>query len=140
MSAGSLDYGAAEAVADAYRQMVRAVDDAVMALTMEVAAGATDIGKTDLRDMIDGRKGRRLPTDVAAIIARRIGPGRIQDRIHEALRDMFGIANRVVEPDGPYIQRTEAALLAFGVQGWAALALCRRQANRTPLDPPKESA
>jgi hypothetical protein len=132
MIAPGLDFGAAAHVSDAYRKLTRAVDDAVTALTLEVASGATDVAKADLRDMIDGRKGRRLPTDVAAIIARRIGAGRYQDAIFAALRDMFGASDPSPEADEPYIQRLEEALLEYGTHGAETLTRCRREARRGP--------
>jgi hypothetical protein len=130
MMAPPLDFGAAAVVGEAYRKLTRAVDDAVTALTLEVASGATDVAKADLRDMIDGRKGRRLPTDVAAVIARRIGPGRYQDAIFAALREMFGAVDASPEPDALYIDRLENALREYGARGRETLAQCRREARR----------
>ena len=130
MIAQSLTFSPSALVAEAYRKMVRAVDDAVQALSLEVASGATDIAKPDLRAMIDGRNGRRLPTDVAAIIARRIGPGVYQDAILAAVREMFGVVEVKPESDAQYIDRLEEGFLAFGEIGHEALAKHRKAARR----------
>lgn len=130
MIAQPLAFSASVEVAESYRKMVRAVDDAVQALSLEVAAGATDIAKPDLRAMIDGRNGRRLPTDVAAIIARRIGPGAYQDAILAAVREMFGAVDIKPEADGPYIDRLQDGYAEFDEMGRSALARHRKAARR----------
>lgn len=111
-----------------YRQLVRAVEDAIAVLGLDVAAGATGIGKSDLLAMVQGRNGRRLPTDVAAVIADRVGHGKYRDAITGAVRALFGL----VEPenDRDYAHRLESVLLRFGEPGASALAQARREARR----------
>ena len=95
----------------------------------KVAAGAVGASKSDLRAMLDGRNGRRLPTDVAAVIARRVGAGVYRDRIITAIRALFDIADPP-ENDRDYVHRLEGAMLRFGSLGEAELAKCRREARR----------
>lgn len=128
MMAQSLDFGAGDRAAHDYRRMVRAVDDAVAVLGLEVAAGATGIAKADLRRMLDGRNGRRLPADVAAVVADRVGAGCYRDAILDAVRSLFGLHRP--ESDADYAHRLEAALLKFGEPGADMLARCRREARR----------
>lgn len=129
MSSLTLDFGAYDRTAREYRALVRAVDDAVAVLTLEVAAGAAGLSnKSDLRAMLDGRNGRRLPTDVAAVIAERVGAGIYRDSILNAVRAMFGLHQP--ESDALYIHRVEGVLLRFGEPGAAALAQARREARR----------
>lgn len=128
MSALSLDFGPTERAANEYRRMVRAVDDAVAALGLEIAAGACGVPKADLRGMLDGRNGRRMSAEVAAVIAERVGPGSYRDAILDAVRSMFGL--HAPEKDGEYIHRLEGALLKFGEPGGEVLARCRREARR----------
>lgn len=130
MSSLMLDFGAADGTARAYRDLVRATDDAVGVLGLEVAAGAVGVSKSDLRAMLDGRNGRRLPTDVAAVIARRVGAGVYRDRIIKAIRELFDIADPP-ENDRDYVHRLEGAMLRFGALGEAELAKCRREARRS---------
>lgn len=112
----------------AYRDLVRAVEDAIAVIGLDVAAGAVGVGKSDLRAMLDGRNGRRLPTDVAAVIARRVD-GSYRDHVLAAVRALFGIVD-APESDRDYIHRLEGALLRFGAVGEAELARCRREARR----------
>lgn len=128
MSSLMLDFGAADGAARAHRDLVRATDDAVGVLGLEVAAGAVGASKSDLRAMLDGRNGRRLPTDVAAVIARRVD-GSYRDHVLAAVRALFGI-EAAPESDRDYIHRIEGALLRFGAVGEAELARCRREARR----------
>ena len=111
-----------------YRQLVRAVEDAIAVLGLDVAAGATGVGKSDLLAMISGRNGRRLPTDVAAVVADRVGVGAYRDAITAAVRELFGLVQP--ESDAEYAHRLERTLLRFGEPGADALAQARREARR----------
>lgn len=129
MSSLTLDFGAADEAAREYRRFVRAVDDAVAVMSLDIAAGACGIAnKSDLRAMLDGRNGRRLPADVGAVIARRVGTGEYQDAILDAIRGMYGLY--APESDAAYAHRLEGALLRFGEPGANVLAQCRREARR----------
>ena len=128
MTPTSFDFGAADRASHEYKRLVRAVDDAVAVLTLDVAAGACGVSKSDLRAMLDGRNGRRLSTEIAAIVAERVGPGQYRDAILDAIRAMF---NLYQPEDGErYALRLEMALLGFGEHGREELAKCRREARR----------
>ena len=128
MMAQALDFGPTDRAAHDYRRMLRAVDDAVAAMGLDCAAGATGIPKADLRAMLDGRNGRRMPADIAAVIAERVGAGTYRDAILDAVRSMFGLHKP--EDDAAYVHRLEGALLKFGEPGVEVLSRCRREARR----------
>jgi hypothetical protein len=111
-----------------YRRLVRAVDDACDAVGLGVAAAAAGVRDTDLRGMLDGRNGRRLPAEVAAAVADVVGAGALRDAITTAVRELFGLVEP--ESDRDYIHRIEGALLNFGAPGADYLARCRREARR----------
>lgn len=112
----------------AYRQLVRGVEDAIAVLGLDVAAGATGVAKSDLLAMTSGRNGRRMPADVAAVIAARVGSGVYRDAITAAIRELFGLVQP--ENDAEYAHRLERTLLRFGEPGADALAQARREARR----------
>jgi hypothetical protein len=129
MSAQSLPLplGSADLIPTWHRRLLRATEDAVDALGLSVAAAAAGVRDTDLRGMLDGRNGRKLPTEVAAAIAQRV-TGDLRAAILDSIRGLFGLHEP--EDDAAYIHRIEGALLTFGAPGGEALARCRREARR----------
>ena len=115
-------------VQTAQKHLLRAVDDAVGSLGLGVAAGAVGLKDAQLRDMIDGRGGRRLSPDIAAVIASRVGDGALRDAILEAVRELFGLHQP--EDDVNFIHRLKGALLRFGEPGAEMLRQCRKEARR----------
>lgn len=110
-----------------YRRYVLAVGDAVQAITLGVAAGACGVRSQDLHDMLEGHKGRRLPTDVGAVIAAMVS-GELRDAIVLALKEMFDLVEP--ESDAEYIRSLEAGYAKFGEQGGVVLGEIRRKARR----------
>ena len=97
---------------------------------MGVAASACGLKTSaQLREMIDGVNGRRMSTEIAAIIAERVGPGHLRDAILDAIRGMFGLHQP--EADKPYIHRLEDGYDDFGEMGAKKLAEIRKAARRS---------
>src|SRR5690348_2740387 len=55
----------------AHRRLIRAVDDAVAAIGLDVAAGACDARKQDICDALSGRENRHLRSEWVTAIANR---------------------------------------------------------------------
>ena len=129
MSSLAFDFGSSERTAYYDRQLRRAVDDASQAMGPAQAATACGLKTSgQLREMIDGTNGRRMSTDIAAVIADRIGPGSYRDAIIDAIKGLFGMHQP--EADGPYIRRLEDGYSDFGPQGTGELAEIRKAARR----------
>lgn len=128
MTALPLENVSADQVRRDNRRLVLAVEDAVAVLGLGVTAGAIGGTATGLRDTLDGRNGRRLPVEWAAIIAERVGPGSHRDAILVAIKSMFGLV--APDSDAEYIHRLEQAFARFGEYGTDVLARCRREARR----------
>jgi hypothetical protein len=111
----------------AYKSYVLAVSDAVTALSPTVAAGACGLRPSDLNDMIEGHKGRRMPSDIGAIIAEMVG-GELRQAIIAALKEMFGMVEP--ESDADYVRRLEDGYAQFGEVGRGELARHRKAARR----------
>lgn len=110
-----------------YKRYVLAVGDAVTALSPTVAAAACGLRPSDLNDMLEGHKGRRMPTDVGAVVAEMV-TGDLRKHIIDALKDMFGLVEP--ESDADYIRRLEDGFSRFGELGRAELAQHRKAARR----------
>jgi hypothetical protein len=127
MSQDSLPVSNLRPIASLYRRYVLAVQDAVDALTLGVAAGRAGVRSQDLSDMLNGVKGRRLPIEVAAPIADAVS-GDLQTAIHNAIKEMFGMVQPAADPE--FIRRLEDGYSRFGEVGRIELAKIRREAHR----------
>jgi hypothetical protein len=110
----------------------RAVEDAVAALGLSVAAGACECTPAELSDAVTGRKGRRLPFEWVLAIAMVAGPDDRQ-RIAAALLDELGLVPAAPKPlDGEaysaLLERRVAEQL--GPAGAAVVRESRREARR----------
>lgn len=128
MSTGSLNFPPLARLDELEQKLRKKVANAIAAMGLDTAAGACGLKDSQLSDMVAGRGGRRMSTDIAAVIAERIGPGRYRDDIVAVVREMFALFQP--ESDGLYAHRLEGALLRFGEPGAEMLAQCRREARR----------
>lgn len=122
-----LDLSPRERADRLYRRYVLAVGDAVTALGLTVAAGACGLRGADLHDMLEGHKGRRMPTDVGAVIAELV-TGEMRAAIILALKEMFGLVEP--ETDAQFVHTLEGGYARFGEEGGRVLAELRRKARR----------
>lgn len=132
MSPIPLDFGRSDRVSRASRAVRRAVEDAVAALGLSVAAGACECTPAELSDAVTGRKGRRLPFEWVLAIAMVAGPDDRQ-RIAAALLEDLGLVPAAPKPlDGEaysaLLERRVAEQL--GPAGAAVVRESRREARR----------
>ncbi len=127
MTSMELDFGSEAAASIAQKKIDRLVDDAVASVGLGTAAGACGCTPAQLRDAIDGRNGRRLPTMWALRIAKLAG-GQYRDSIQDAINEF--IDPGPVATDAQYIAALVEAFESFGDQGKAVLAHVRRRAKR----------
>jgi hypothetical protein len=128
MTQESLGAGCAMRPVDkAYRRLVLAVSDAVEAVGLGIAAGRCGLRPQDLSDMLAGHKGRRLPTDVAAVVADMV-TGELRQAIQDAIKEMFGMHQP--DDDATYIRKLEDGYAWFGPGGSDKLDKIRRAARR----------
>lgn len=122
-----LDFGFNVEADQADRKIRRTVEDAVAVLSLGVAAGLCGCTPAQLRDAMDGRNGRRLPTDWVMRIARKVG-GDLRDRIQDALNDFMDPGAPAT--DAQLIESLKTSLKAFGLKGEEELAAVLRRLKR----------
>jgi hypothetical protein len=127
MSQESLPVCGLRPIASHYRRYVLALNDAVDSVTLGVAAGRCGLRTQDLRDMLDGTKGRRIPADVGAAIQDMVS-GDLRAAIISALKEMHGLVEP--ESDADYIRRLEDGYSRMGEVGRVELARHRKDARR----------
>src|SRR5690242_4617871 len=89
MTQDSLDFGALQRCADAHRELVRALEDAVQQVGLLTAAGACGCDHIDLRKALNGDKGRYIRSTWPARIAA-IAPADTRERIARAMVAALG--------------------------------------------------
>lgn len=132
MSPIPLDFGRSDRLGRAARNVRRALEDAIAALGLSVAAGACDCTPAELSDAVSGRKGRRLPIEWVQAIALASAPS-YRDPIVAALLEPLGLVAAAPRPlDGEaYSALLEARVREqLGPAGAGVVADARREARR----------
>jgi hypothetical protein len=119
MSEPTLDFGSDYRVGEALRVVLRAVNDAVDAVSLIVAAGACGCRTPELSDVLSGRANRYLRIEwVLAIMD--IAPVDFKQRIANALIGFIGLKATAIQPLKPEerLARLEQRIAAkFGASG-----------------------
>jgi hypothetical protein len=100
MTQERFDFGRSDRIARAFRQVLRAVDDAVDAIGLDVAAGACDCAKSDLAKTLAGAEHRHLRVEWLMAIAD-ASPDPFRTRIFDALLAWQGLSICVQKPLTP---------------------------------------
>lgn len=92
-----LDFGLGQRVARARRSLLRHTDDCVDAVGNDVACGAAQCRRQDLRDMLSDRDGRRLETAWVWAIAA-VSPAELRAAVAAALVEPIGFGVAPLKP------------------------------------------
>ena len=123
-----LEKVSADSIPGAEKRLMAAIEDAVQAMGLGTAAGALGVKPNVLRGALDGAGGRHFPPGWGAVIAKRVGPGQLSDRIRQAVKELFDMLEP--EDDETFVHTLEAGYAHFGQAGVEKLAELRRKARR----------
>jgi hypothetical protein len=128
MDQGSLDFGRDYRVTEAQRALMRALNDAVDAVSLIVAAGACGCRTPELSDALAGRQGRYMRVEWVLAIAD-IAPSDFKHSIATALVSWMGLrieAGRKLKPEEKLARLEERVARRFGEAGAALVEEMRR--------------
>lgn len=128
MSQASLDYGSDFRVTEAHRQLMRAVNDAVDAISLIVAAGACGCRTPELADVLAGRSNRYLRVEWMLAIAD-VAPIDFKLKIANALVGWLGFrpeAQKPLKPEEKLARLEQRIVAKFGPAGVELVEEARR--------------
>lgn len=114
-----LDFGLAQRIGRARRSLLRVTDDCVDSVGNDVACGAAQCRRQDLRDMLSDRDGRRLETAWVWSIAA-VSPAEMRAAVAAALVEPIGFGIAPIRPltDAERLARLEYRVATeLGEQG-----------------------
>ena len=128
MTQQGLDFGHGDGLSRAYRKVLRAVDDAVDAITLATAAAACDCRSSDLAKVLAGEENRYLRVEwIMAIGA--VAPVFHRTRICEEFAAWLGFAVLPARPPTPEEKLARLERLCIERMGAAGAELVR-EVNR----------
>lgn len=132
MSPIPLDFGAPERRRQVAAAIRRAVNDAVDSIGLGCAAGACGCEPPELREAIDGKRGRRLPLEWAVAVCDVAGAS-FRLAIFAALLGPYDLEARPARPmdDAQYARHLEDIVRdQLGTTGSDVVQRARREARR----------
>lgn len=132
MSSFPLDFGARARREQIARDLRRTASDAVDSIGLGCAAAACGCEPSDLREALDGKRGRRLPLEWVIAVADVAG-GSYRAAVFAALLEPFGFEPRPAKPmsDAEYVRHLEEVVREqLGVAGVEAVNRARKEARR----------
>lgn len=131
MSSIPLDFGVKARRQQMARDLRRTVNDATNSVGLGCAAAACGCDPSDLREALDGKRGRRLPLEWAIAVADVAG-GSYRAAVFAAILEPYDLTAKPARPmpDGEYVVLLEAILSDLGQVGEELLARARREARR----------
>ena len=132
MSPIPLDFGAQERRRQVAAAVRRAVNDAVDSIGLGCAAGACGCDASELREALDGKRGRRLPLEWAVAICDVAGAS-FRLAVFAAILAPYDLETRPARPmsDGEYARHLEDLVRdQLGATGGDVVQRARREARR----------
>lgn len=132
MSLIPLDFGAKSRREQVARDLRRTVNDAVDSIGLGCAAAACGCEPSELREAIDGKRGRRLPLEWVIAVADVAG-GAYRAAIFAAVLGPYGLATTAANPmsDADYVHHLEEVVRkGMGPAGDDLVSRARREARR----------